>query len=54
MDNATPLSNTVYDISKVMGNDAEFLYETIDKYIDDAEKANKKRTGQCLEKNKLG
>ena len=42
MENQTPLSNTTYDILKVMGKDAEFLYDTIDKYIDDAEKANKK------------
>ncbi len=42
MDNATPLSNTTYDILKVMGKDAEFLYDTIDKYTDDAEKANNK------------
>lgn len=42
MDNATPLSNTMYDILKVMGKDAGFLYDTIDKYTDDAEKANKK------------
>jgi hypothetical protein len=40
MDNSTPLSNTMYDILKVMGKDAEFLYDTIDKYTDDAEKAN--------------
>jgi len=42
MDDATPLSNTMYDILKVMGKDAEFLYDTIDKYTDDAEKANNK------------
>jgi len=42
MDNATPLSNTMYDIFKVMRKDSEFLYDTIDKYTDDAEKANKK------------
>jgi rubrerythrin len=42
MDNVTPLSNTMYDILKVMGKDAEFLYDTIDKYTDDAEKANNK------------
>jgi hypothetical protein len=42
MDNATALSNTMYDILKVMGKNAEFLYDTVDKYTDDAEKANNK------------
>jgi rubrerythrin len=41
MGNSTSLSNTMYDILKVMGKDAEFLYDTIDKYTDDAEKENK-------------
>jgi hypothetical protein len=42
MENSATLSNTMYDILKVMGKDAEFLYDTIDTYIEDAEKANKK------------
>lgn len=41
MENSTSLSNTMYDILKVMGKDAEFLYDTIDKYIQDAQNANK-------------
>jgi hypothetical protein len=41
MESSTPLSNTMYDILKVMGKDAEFLYDTIDKYIEDAKNANK-------------
>ena len=41
MSNSTPLSNTMYDILKVMGKDAEFLYDTIDTYIKDAEDAKK-------------
>ena len=41
MESSTSLSNTTYDILKVMGKDAEFLYDTIDKYIQDAQKANK-------------
>jgi hypothetical protein len=52
MDNATPLSNTMYDILKVMGKDAEFLYDTIDKYTDDAEKANKKELADTWRKIK--
>jgi hypothetical protein len=41
MNNSTPLSNTMYDILKVMGKHAEFLYDTIDTYIQDAQNANK-------------
>lgn len=41
MNNATPLSNTMYDILKVMGKDAEFLYDTIESYIKDAQDSNK-------------
>lgn len=41
MNNATPLSNTMYDILKVMGKDAEFLYDTIEIYIKDAQDSNK-------------
>lgn len=41
MESTTPLSNTMYDILKVMGKDAEFLYDTIDNYIEDAKNANK-------------
>lgn len=43
MENSTSLSNTMYDILKVMGEDAEFLYDTIDKYIQDAQNANKQK-----------
>lgn len=42
MSSTTTLSNTMYDILKVMGKDAEFLYDTIDSYIQDAQDANKK------------
>jgi hypothetical protein len=41
MDNSSVVSNTMYDILKVMGKDAEFLYDTIDTYIKDAQNANK-------------
>jgi hypothetical protein len=30
-----------YDILKVLGKDADFLYDTIETYIQDAQKANK-------------
>lgn len=41
MSSVTELTDTAYDILKVMGKDADFLYDTIDTYIRDAEKANK-------------
>ena len=52
MENSATLSNTMYDILKVMGKDAEFLYDTIDTYIDDAEKANKKELANTWRKIK--
>ena len=52
MSNSTPLSNTMYDILKVMGKDAEFLYDTIDAYIKDAENANKQELANTWQKIK--
>ena len=52
MGESTSLSNTMYDILKVMGRDAEFLYDTIETYIQDAEKANKKELADTWRKIK--
>jgi len=41
MSEQTGLENTTYDILSALAKDADFLYDTIDKYIDDAKKANK-------------
>ena len=41
MENSTPLPNTTYNILRAMGQDADFLYDTIEMYIKDAENANK-------------
>ena len=41
MSSATELTDTAYDILKVMGKDADFLYDTIEVYNKDAQKANK-------------
>jgi hypothetical protein len=41
MSSTSELSDTAYDILKVLGKDADFLYDTIEKYIKDAETANK-------------
>ena len=39
----TELTDTAYDILKVLGKDADFLYDTIETYIRDAQKANKSK-----------
>jgi rubrerythrin len=52
MENSATLSNTMYDILKVMGKDAEFLYDTIDTYIEDAENANNKELANTWRKIK--
>ena len=52
MSNQNTLSNTTYDILKVMGKDAEFLYDTIDTYIKDAENANKRYLVEIWQKIK--
>jgi hypothetical protein len=41
MSTSTELTDTAYDILKILGKDADFLYDTIETYIKDAEKANK-------------
>ena len=38
---STELTDTAYDILKVLGKDADFLYDTIETYIKDAQRANK-------------
>jgi hypothetical protein len=52
MSNQNTLSNTTYDILKAMGRDAEFLYDTIDTYIKDAENANKRYLVEIWQKMK--
>jgi len=37
----TELTDTAYDILKVLGKDADLIYDTIETYIRDAQKANK-------------
>jgi hypothetical protein len=41
MSEKTGLDNLTYNILSNLGKDAEFLYDHIDKYIRDAESANK-------------
>jgi hypothetical protein len=40
MSEKTGLDNITYDILSSLGKDADFLYDTVDKYIRDAENAN--------------
>jgi hypothetical protein len=37
----TGLTNRAYDILRTLGKDADFIYDTIGKYIQDAEKDNR-------------
>ena len=48
----TELTDTAYDILKVMGRDADFLYDTIETYIRDAQKANKTELVETWQKIK--
>ena len=41
MGEKTGLDNSTYNILSTLGKDADFLYDTIDRYIRDAERANK-------------
>jgi rubrerythrin len=52
MEHSATLSNTMYDILNAMGKDAEFLYDTIDTYIEDAENANNKELANTWRKIK--
>jgi rubrerythrin len=38
---ATRLDNSTYNILRAAGIDADFLYDTVDTYINDAQKANR-------------
>ena len=40
-DETTRLENSTYDILRALGKDAEFLYDTVDTYINDAQKVNR-------------
>ena len=41
MSEKTGLDNSTYNILSALGKNADFLYDTIDRYINDAESANK-------------
>ena len=49
----TELTDTAYDILKMLGKDADFLYDTIETYIKDAEKANKSDLVEILQTIKI-
>lgn len=35
---STKLSNSIYNLLSALGRDADFLYSTVDRYIEDAQK----------------
>jgi hypothetical protein len=41
MSEKSGLDNSTYNILSSLGKDADFLYDTVDKYISDAESGNK-------------
>jgi hypothetical protein len=53
MSTSTELTDTAYDILKMLGKDADFLYDTIETYIKDAEKANKSELVEILQTIKI-
>jgi rubrerythrin len=53
MSSSPELTDTAYDILKMLGKDADFLYDTIETYIKDAEKANKSELVEILQTIKI-
>ena len=53
MSSSTELTDTAYDILKMLGKDADFLYDTIETYMKDAEKANKSDLVEILQTIKI-
>jgi rubrerythrin len=53
MSSSTELTDTAYDILKMLAKDADFLYDTIETYIKDAEKANKSDLVEILQTIKI-
>jgi hypothetical protein len=53
MSSSIELTDTAYDILKMLGKDADFLYDTIETYIKDAEKANKSGLVEILQTIKI-
>jgi hypothetical protein len=41
MSEKTGLDNSTYNILSMLGKDADFLHDTVDKYISDAESGNR-------------
>jgi rubrerythrin len=53
MSSSTELTDAAYDILKMLGKDADFLYDTIETYIKDAEKADKSELVEILQTIKI-
>ena len=48
------ISNVEYSILRALGTDADFLYDTVDSYIKDAQSSNRSRSGPDVGNNKEG
>jgi hypothetical protein len=53
MSSSPELTDTAYDILQMLGKDADFLYDTIETYIKDAENANKSDLVEILQTIKI-
>jgi hypothetical protein len=45
MTQATKIENSTYNILRALGREADFLYSTVDTYIEDANKDNRQNKG---------
>lgn len=49
---STKLSNSIYNILSALGRDADFLYSTVDRYIEDAQKDGRDNLAEIWRKIK--
>ena len=49
---STKLSNSIYNILSALGKDADFLYSTVDRYIEDAQNDGKDNLAEIWRKIK--
>ena len=49
---STKLSNSIYNILSALGRDADFLYGTVDRYIEDAQKDGRDNLAEIWRKIK--
>jgi len=49
---STKLSNSIYNFLSALGRDADFLYSTVDRYIEDAQKDGRDNLAEIWRKIK--